>query len=80
MHPHQCVISADTGHIATHETGAIEATGHKIVTVATEEGKLSAEDIRGVMAAHTEEHTVQPKMVYISNSTELGTIYSKKEF
>ena len=79
LRPHQCVISADTGHIATHETGAIEATGHKIVTVATEEGKLSAEDIRGVMAAHTEEHTVQPKMVYISNSTELGTIYSKKE-
>lgn len=79
LRPHQCVISADTGHIVTHETGAIEATGHKIVTVANEEGKLSAKDIKEVMAAYSEEHRVQPKMVYISNSTELGTIYSKKE-
>lgn len=79
LRPHQCVISVDTGHIVLHETGAIEATGHKVVTVPNREGKLSSEDIINVINFHTDEHMVQPKMVYISNSTELGTIYSKAE-
>lgn len=79
LRPHQCVISADTGHINVHETGAIEATGHKVVTVPTKDGKLTPEMILEVLNNHTDEHMVQPKMVYISNSTELGTIYSKAE-
>lgn len=79
LRPHQAVISVDTGHIAVHETGAIEATGHKVITVPTLDGKLSSKDIKDVIHRHTDEHMVQPKMVYISNSTELGTIYSKAE-
>ena len=79
LRPHQCVISADTGHIALHETGAIEATGHKVVTVATSDGKLTPVHIKEVVDFHTDEHMVKPKMVYISNSTELGTIYTKEE-
>ncbi len=79
LRPHQAVISVDTGHIAVHETGAIEATGHKVITVPTVDGKLTSNDIKYVIDHHTDEHMVQPKMVYISNSTELGTIYSKAE-
>ncbi len=79
LRPHQCVISADTGHINVHETGAIEASGHKVVAVPTRDGKLTPEMIKDVLNYHTDEHMVQPKMVYISNSTELGTIYNKSE-
>lgn len=79
LRPHQCVIAADTGHVNVHETGAIEATGHKVVVVANENGKLTAEAIKDVLNYHCDEHMVKPKMVYISNSTELGTIYSKAE-
>ncbi|NMB44197.1 MAG: low specificity L-threonine aldolase [Clostridiales bacterium] len=79
LRPHQCVISADTGHINVHETGAIEATGHKVIAVPTRDGKLNPLMIQEVLDYHTDEHMVQPKMVYISNSTELGTIYSKAE-
>lgn len=79
LRPHQAVIAVDTGHIVLHETGAIEATGHKVVTVPHREGKLNSEDIINVLNFHTDEHMVQPKMVYISNSTELGTIYTKAE-
>ncbi len=79
LRPHQAVISVDTGHIVLHETGAIEATGHKVVTVPNREGKLNSEDIINVINFHNDEHMVQPKMVYISNSTELGTIYTKAE-
>lgn len=79
LRPHQAVISVDTGHIVLHETGAIEATGHKVLTVPHREGKLNSEDIINVLNFHTDEHMVQPKMVYISNSTELGTIYTKDE-
>ncbi len=79
LRPHQCVIAAETGHVNVHETGAIEATGHKVVTVPHQNGKLTPEDIRKVLAYHAGEHMVQPKMVYISDTTELGTIYSKAE-
>lgn len=79
LRPHQCVISADTGHINVHETGAIEATGHKVVTTPSIDGKLTPEAIKSVLEHHIGEHMVQPKMVYISNSTELGTIYTKAE-
>lgn len=80
---HQGVISAETGHIFTHESGAIEATGHKIIALPTEDGKLTADQVKAEIQAHyediTAEHMVQPAMVYISNPTEFGTIYSKAE-
>ena len=83
LRPHQGVISADTGHIHVHETGAVEATGHKVLAVPSVDGKLSAAAVDRMVTAHYAdeafEHMVQPKVVYISNPTELGTIYSKKE-
>lgn len=79
LRPYQSVIAADTGHINVHETGAIEATGHKVITVPNTEGKLKPEQIEEVVRSHKDEHMVWPKMVYISNTTELGTIYTKEE-
>jgi len=80
LKPYQCVISASTGHILNNETGAIEATGHKILNIETEDGKLNPSDIVPVLENHKNiPHQVMPKLVYISNSTELGTIYNKKE-
>jgi len=79
LRPHQCVISAYTGHINVHETGAIEATGHKVVAIPGADGKLTPCAIEKVLQYHSDEHMVQPRMVYISNSTELGTVYSKDE-
>lgn len=79
LRPHHCVISADTGHINVHETGAIEATGHKVVTIPNSDGKISVEGIAEVLDYHTDEHMVLPRMVYLSNTTELGTIYTKEE-
>ena len=76
---YEAVISADTGHINVHETGAIEGSGHKIITVKNNEGKLSANDILNVLKVHKDEHMVKPKMVYISNTTEVGSIYTLKE-
>lgn len=79
LRPHECVIGVDTSHINVHETGAIEATGHKVVTVKGIEGKLTPKSIEEVVKYHSDEHMVKPKMVYISNSTELGTVYTKEE-
>ena len=79
LRPYQAVISASTGHINVHETGAIEATGHKVLTMQTPDGKLTPALVQQVLEFHTDEHMVQPKMVYISNSTEVGTQYSKSE-
>ena len=80
LRPYQCVISASTGHILNNETGAIEATGHKVLSIEKEDGKLFPEDIIPVLESHQNvPHQVMPKLVYISNSTELGTIYTKKE-
>lgn len=79
LRPHEAAIAASSGHIATHETGAIEATGHKVVTVETADGKLTPAHVQAVADGHTDEHMVKPKLVYISNSTEIGSIYSKKE-
>lgn len=79
LKPHEAVIAPSTGHILVHETGAIEATGHKIISVEVKDGKLSPDLIIGVLEAHTDEHMVKPKLVFISNPTEIGTIYSKKE-
>ncbi len=79
LRPHEACIAATTGHIATHETGAIEATGHKLLNVNTIDGKLTPELIEPVLIDHHFEHMVKPKLVYISNPTELGTVYSKAE-
>ena len=77
---HEAVISAKTGHIYTHETGAIEATGHRIITVDTKDGKLKPSDLEKVLQEYAlRPHVVKPKLVYLSNSTEIGTIYQKAE-
>lgn len=79
LRPYEAVISADTGHINGHETGAVEASGHKIISIFCEDGKLTPSAIKDVLNSHQAEHDVQPKMVYISNTTELGTQYTKEE-
>ena len=77
---HESVISANTGHITLREAGAIEATGHKINSVISSDGKLTKENIAEVLKEHDfGAHVVKPKMVYISNATEIGTIYTKSE-
>lgn len=83
LRPYQTVISADSGHINVHETGAIEATGHRILTVPEQNGKLTAEQIARCCKDHwlddNPEFAPQPKLVYISFPTEYGTLYSKEE-
>ncbi|NHF66057.1 threonine aldolase family protein [Xanthomonas hortorum] len=79
LRPHQAVIAVEAGHIATHETGAIEATGHKVLTVPASYDKLTPALIQPVLGVHGNEHMVQPRLVYISNSTESGTIYTRAE-
>ena len=83
LRPWQGVISADTGHINVHETGAIEATGHKVIALANTNGKITAEQVEACCREHfsagNAEHMVQPGMVYVSNPTEFGTLYTKTE-
>ena len=79
LRSHEAVIGVETAHINVHETGAIEATGHKVIAISGVDGKLTPEGIRAAVEYHSDEHMVKPKMVYISNSTEIGTIYYKKE-
>lgn len=80
LRPHQAVISVHGGHIATHETGAIEATGHKVLTVRSDDAKLLPAQVDAVLREHgDDEHMVQPKLAYVSNSSEVGTIYSCAE-
>lgn len=76
---YEAVICAENGHINTHETGAVEATGHKILQVKGVNGKITPQEIEEVVATHTDEHVTKPRMVFISNSSEYGTIYSKQE-
>lgn len=83
LRPHQGVLCAATGHINVHETGAIEAAGHKVLVLPSADGKLDAETVRGALAAHAadacREHTVQPGMVYVSHPTETGALYTLAE-
>lgn len=83
LRPHQGVLCAVSGHINGHETGAVEATGHKILQLPSADGKITAEQVASAVGAHRAdpsfEHGVQPKMVYISHPTELGTLYSLEE-
>ena len=83
LRTHQGAVGADSAHIATHETGAIEATGHKVLTIPSTDGKIYAEQVENLVRLHRQdpsfEHIVQPKLVYISNPTEWGTLYTRKE-
>ncbi|HHY27882.1 MAG TPA: aminotransferase class I/II-fold pyridoxal phosphate-dependent enzyme [Desulfitobacterium dehalogenans] len=79
LKPHEAAIAAHTGHIFVHETGAIEATGHKVLTAEVKDGKLTPAHVEEILNAHTDEHMVKPRLVYISNATEVGTAYSKEE-
>lgn len=77
--PYEGIIAASTGHITAHETGSIEATGHKLETIEVANGKLSAELIEEKILSLGEEYHIEPKLVYISQTTELGTVYSLEE-
>lgn len=83
LRPHQAAIAAETGHIAVHETGSIEAAGHKVITLPSGDGKITAAQVRSCVEAHwndsTHEHMAQPALVYISQPTENGTVYSLAE-
>ncbi len=76
LRPYEAVLSCISGHINVHETGAIEATGHKVYTAPGIDGKLSPTDIEAALAYHQDEHMVKIGLVYISQSTEIGTVYS----
>lgn len=81
--PWQGAVAAETGHIAVHEAGAIEAGGHKVLTLPHHDGKLDAAELRALLDAFyadaNREHMVEPGLVYISHPTEYGTLYTKQE-
>ena len=83
LRPHQGALGADTAHINVHETGAVEAIGHKVLWVPHHDGKITAQQVEDTVREHyastSFEHTVQPKLVYISNPTELGTLYTRAD-
>lgn len=79
LRPYEAVIAVDSGHINVHETGAVEATGHKVLIADSVDGKITPEGIRKAVHLHEDEHMVKPAMVYISNATEIGTIYHREE-
>ncbi len=80
---HEGVVAVETGHIAVHESGAVEASGHKVITLPPHEGKMQASNLKALLqrfhADPTKDHMVWPGMVYISYPTEAGTLYSKQE-
>ena len=83
LRPYQGVLAAVSGHVNCHETGAIESTGHKVITLPTNNGKITARQVADYVEWHKNdesyEHIVYPGMVYISYPTEGGTLYSKSE-
>ena len=79
LRPYEAAIAVSTGHINVHESGAVEATGHKVVTYPNPTGKVTPEIVEQALTDNPDEHTVTPGAVYISNATEIGTIYSKSE-
>ena len=83
LRPHQAALCPESGHINVHETGAVEATGHKVLTVPSDDGKITAKQVENTVIAHREdssfEHMAQPKLVYISHPSELGTLYTLAE-
>lgn len=80
LRPHEAVIAASSGHIVTRETGAVEASGHKIINVVPRNGKLTPETVQRAMDDNWHfPHMAKPRLVYISNATEIGTIYTREE-
>lgn len=83
LRPYQGVVSADSGHISTHETGSVEHLGHKVITLPSRDGKISAHQLdqllENIALDDNREHIVQPGMVYISYPTEVGTLYTRQE-
>ena len=79
LKPYESIIAAESGHICLHEAGAIEVTGHKVHHVPHVNGKVTAEQVQKIVATHSDEHMVRPRLVYISQSTELGSVYSRAE-
>jgi threonine aldolase len=79
LRPYEAAITVTTGHIAVHESGAVEATGHKVLTYEDAEGKVRPAMVEQALLENPDEHTVSPAMVYLSNATEIGTVYKKAE-
>jgi len=79
MRPFEAAIAAETGHINVHETGTIEGSGHKVCIAASRDGKVLPEGVKAVVNGHTDEHMVHPRVLYISQPTEIGTVYSLDE-
>ena len=83
LRPHQAALCAESGHINVHETGAVEATGHKVLTVPSPDGKITAKQVADTVNGHwadsSFEHMAQPKLVYISHPSEMGTLYTREE-
>lgn len=79
LKPFEAVVALKSGHIYKHECGALEACGHRVLTVDGIDGKLTPESIEQAWSEYEDEHTVVPKMAYISNTTEIGTVYTKSE-
>ena len=79
IHSMKAAVAAASGHICVHEAGAVEQDGHSILTVPTPDGKLTPPLLREAMAGPFNEHTVIPRLAYISNTTELGTVYTRRE-
>lgn len=79
LRPYEAVVSVESGHINVHETGTIEQGGHKIITVPHHLGKMRVEDLHQAVNSHTDEHMVKPKLVYVTQATEYGTLYTKQE-
>ena len=83
LHMYDGVLAAETGHVNVHEAGAIEYTGHKVLTLPQKDGKISAESVENYLkwfyADENHEHMVQPGMVYLTHPTEYGTLYTAEE-
>lgn len=79
LRPHESVIAAASGHIHVHEAGAVEATGHKIEIIASEDGKLDPRKLGTLLSTPRDEHMTKPKVVFVSHASEVGTLYSKAE-
>ncbi len=79
LKPYEAVIAVESGHINVHETGAVEGQGHKIITIKGKNGKIVLDEVKKILDTHMPTHMALPKMIYISLSTEIGTIYSLEE-
>lgn len=79
LRPYEAVMTVKSGHIYKHETGAVEATGHRVLTVEGVNGKITPELVDLAYEEYEDEHTPLPRMAYVSQPTEIGTIYSRAE-